>query len=122
MIKERAYNQLRNANGAPNLLSMLDKQEHRRKRRIIGPVVSDQSMRVFEPETLKQVDAFSLQILRSSQRNAVVDMTPRCERLDIDLIGQLAFGYPLNTQGHPTHRVIVEGIKSRSNRTALYYL
>jgi cytochrome P450 len=122
VIKGQAYVQLQQSgNGTSNLLTTLDKDKHRKKRRIIGPVVSERSMRVFEPEMSKQVTAFLIQLLRSSQNNTIVNMTPRCERLGVDVVGQLAFGYSLNTQSDAEHRVIVEGFKTRSDRSALYF-
>ena len=48
-------------------------------------------------------------------------MTPPCERLAVDIVGQLGFGYPLQTQDEPTHRVIVEGLKTRGRRSSLYF-
>jgi hypothetical protein len=78
-------------------------------------------MRVFEPAMSKQVDVFLLQLLNSSQSRIIANMTPRCERLGVDVVGQLAFGYPLNTQSDSEHRVIVDGFKTRSNRSALYF-
>lgn len=78
-------------------------------------------MRVFEPNMQDEVDSLLRQLLHSSRRHEVVNMTPRCERLGVDVVGQLAFGYPLDTQVDPTHRVIVEGIKTRSDRSSLYY-
>lgn len=122
MVKGQAYAELRQGGrGTPNLFNEIDKEAHRAKRRIIGPVISESSMRIFEPEMQKQIDSFLVQLLQSSRKGEVVDVTPRCERLGVDVVGKLAFGYSLNTQLEPTHRVIVEGIKSRSNRSSLYY-
>ncbi|ROW03624.1 hypothetical protein VPNG_07147 [Cytospora leucostoma] len=123
VTKGQAYVQLRQGGqGTPNLFNTLDKEIHRTKRRIIGPVISESSMRVFEPDMRKKIDTFLLELLKSSRQGEIVNMTPRCERLGVDVVGQLAFGYPLNTQVDPTHRVIVEGIKTRSDRSSLYYL
>lgn len=78
-------------------------------------------MRVFEPDMIKQINSFLRQLLQSSRNTEVVNMTPRCERLGVDVIGQLAFGYQLDTQVDPTHRVMVEGMKSLSDRSSLYF-
>lgn len=118
--KGRAYTQLlNNGTGPPNLLTTLDKTLHRQKRKVIAPVVSERSMRVFEPEMVKQVDSFLVQLMRS--QGETVDVSHRCERLGVDIIGQLAFGYPLNTQADPTHRVVIEGLKRRSARNQMYF-
>ncbi|KAK2615979.1 hypothetical protein N8I77_002700 [Diaporthe amygdali] len=78
-------------------------------------------MRVFEPQMQLQIDSFLTQLLKSSRRKETVNMTPRCERLGVDVVGELAFGYPLNTQTDPTHRVIIQGLKTRSDRSTLYF-
>lgn len=78
-------------------------------------------MRIFEPQMQQHIDSFLVQLLISSRQRDIVNMTPRCERLGIDVVGELAFGYPLNTQTDPTHRVIMEGLKTRSDRSSLYF-
>ncbi|KAG6358759.1 hypothetical protein INS49_012278 [Diaporthe citri] len=122
VTKGREYIQLRQGGrGAPSLLNTLDKEDHRRKRRVIAPVISEGSMRVFEPHMQLHIDSFLTQLLRSSRKRDIINMTPRCERLGLDVVGELAFGYPLNTQTDPTHRVIMERLKTRSDRSALYF-
>ncbi|KAF1950263.1 cytochrome P450 [Byssothecium circinans] len=122
VTKGHAYVQLRaEINATPNLLNTLDRETHRQKRRIIAPVVSDRSMRVFEQQMSQQIDVFLRLLLKSSQQNEVVNMSPRCERLGVDIVGQLAFGYQLDTQTDPTHRAVVDGIKLRGARGTLYY-
>ena len=122
VVKGLAYQtQRQSANGTPNMFNMIDKEAHSKKRRIIGPVISERSMRVFEPEMLKQIDSFLRLLLRNSREGQVLNMTPPCERLAVDIIGQLAFGYPLNTLNDPTHRVIVEGLNTRGKRSSLYF-
>lgn len=122
VTKGQAYTQLRHGGkGVPNLLTTQDKEEHRRKRRIVGPVVSERSMRVFETDMMNQVDVFLAQLLHSSKQKDIVNMTPRCERLGVDIVGQLAFGYALKTQTNAEHRLMVEGMKTRSDRSTLYF-
>lgn len=76
-------------------------------------------MRVFEPEMAQEVDVFLGQLLKSSQKQEVMDMTPSCEHLGVDIIGQLAFGFDLNSQRDPTHRAVSEGLKVRARLGSL---
>ena len=78
-------------------------------------------MRIFEPNMSQQIDRFLNQLLIDSRQSRASNMTPLCERLGVDIIGQLAFGYPLNTLVEPQHRVIIESLKNRSRRASLYY-
>ncbi|KAK7697360.1 hypothetical protein SLS64_013603 [Diaporthe eres] len=68
----------------------------------------------------QEVDVFLGQLLRSSQNQETVDMTPFCERLGVDIIGQLAFGFQLNSQRDPTHRPVSAGMRARSRLGSLY--
>jgi cytochrome P450 len=99
VTKGRAYLGTRvSGKWTPNLFNTIEKDEHRRTRRITGPVVSERSMAVFEPDMQEQVTKFLLQLLCSSMEKSVVNMTPLCERLGMDVVGKLAFGHELNTQ------------------------
>ncbi|KAI0383703.1 cytochrome P450 [Hypomontagnella monticulosa] len=122
VVKGRAYALTRQERTNANVFNSTDKAEHRRKRKIIGPIISERSMHAFEPVMSAEVDIFLQLLLQSSRKREVVDMTERCERLGVDVVGQLAFGYALNSQREPTHRAVVEGIKSRSARGSLYML
>lgn len=104
----------------PNIFNEPDRELHRKKRRVIGFGISERAMRAFEPEMAQEVDVFLSQLLRSSQSEEIVDMTPSCERLGVDIIGQLAFGFDLNSQRNPTHRPISAGMRARSRLGSLY--
>ncbi|KAK8039561.1 cytochrome P450 [Apiospora rasikravindrae] len=92
----------------PSVFTALDKPDHRRRRRAVGQAISERSMRSFEPTMLSQIDVFLLQLLRSCRPNQpqVVDMTPRCKYLAMDIIGHLAFGHAFRTQTDETLRLI----------------
>lgn len=80
VVKGSAYAVLgQSSKGTPSIFNTIDKVVHSKKRRIIGPVISERSMRVFEPNMVEQIDAFLLQLLRSSQQNGGLNMTPICE-------------------------------------------
>ncbi|KAI1778549.1 cytochrome P450 [Hypoxylon cercidicola] len=83
-----------------------DNNEHSHKRKVIGQVVSDRSLRPFAPIINKQIDIFLRQLLRSSHRGEVVNLTPLCLNLSMDIACCLSFGYALNTQTGPTKRFI----------------
>jgi hypothetical protein len=78
-------------------------------------------MRTFEPEMLEEIDIFLRNLKHASKKGLVVNMSPACKRLSLDIIGRLAFGYKLQSQTDPTHRVIVGGLKRRGDLTALYF-
>lgn len=106
----------------PNLFDTLDQGEHRRKRRVVGRVLSEHAMRNFEPTMSNEVDQFLRELLRSSvqNQNEVVNMSHRCQRLAGDVICQLGFGYPLKTQTEITNRPLLNAFPALTGRMALY--
>lgn len=69
-------------------------------------------MREFEPTMSGQIDIFLKQILESSRKSEAVNMSTRCKRLTMDVIGLLAFGYPMNTQTEERYRTLHGGIEA----------
>ncbi|KAI0097524.1 cytochrome P450 [Nemania sp. FL0031] len=104
----------------PNMWATLDRESHRRKRKLIAPVISERSMSKFEPTMSSQVDIFLQQLLRSSQLGEPVNMSRRCERLAVDIVGQLAFGFPLKLQTEATNQLIPNTLTAMTKITTLY--
>ncbi|KAI1176833.1 cytochrome P450 [Nemania sp. FL0916] len=104
----------------PNMWATIDREAHRRKRKLVAPVITERSMRSFEPTMSEQVNIFLQQLLRLSQQAEVVNMTRQCERLAVDVIGQLAFGFPLKLQTEATNQIIPDALKAMSTTLSLY--
>ncbi|KAI1364842.1 cytochrome P450 [Xylaria arbuscula] len=104
----------------PNMWATLDRESHRRKRKLIAPVISERSMRTFEPTMSTQVNIFLQQLLRSARLAEPVNMSRRCERLAIDIVGQLAFGFPLRLQTEATNQVIPGYLTAGTKLITLY--
>ena len=105
LSKSRVYLASR-SNNSFNVFNALDTDMHRRKRKIISQPLTDRSLRNFEPTILEQINIFLEQIRSSSLNGNVVNMTERCERLGIDIVGLLAFGFPLQLQTNDTYRFL----------------
>jgi cytochrome P450 len=98
--------------GVDSIFNCVDRDRHRSKRRLIAKVVSDRSIRLFEPAMKDQIQIFLQLLLASSQEpnSSPVNMSERCKRLGLDIIGLLAFGFPLNTQTEEEYRFIIKGV------------
>lgn len=104
-----------------NIFDVLDKRDHSRKRRAIGQALSERSLQIFETTMISQIDVFLREVLlRSCRKHENVNMTQSCFRLDGDIICQLAFGYPLNTQTEPTKRPFLAAMEAINSRVSLY--
>jgi cytochrome P450 len=101
-----------------NIFGTLDKTAHRQKRKLYGRILSDRSIRTFEPTMLKEIDAF-LQQLSNSELKAI-NLSPLCERLTADVAGQLAFGQPLDTQTSELNRVFPRAMASMNALVSLF--
>lgn len=104
----------------PNMFNEADQMLHRKKRKTVGPAISERAMRLFETEMSQEVNIFLSLLLSLSRKGEIVNMTPRCERLGVDIVGRLAFGYELKSQRESTHRHVAEGIKARSAISSIY--
>lgn len=120
VTKGYAYHMTQLRSKFPSVFNALDRDQHRRKRRIIGRALSDRSVRSFEPIMSSQIDVFLQQILESCQQGRHVNMSVLCQRLGIDVIVLLAFGFPLNTQSDETHRRLLPIIDDLSWRINNY--
>ncbi|KAI1265338.1 cytochrome P450 [Xylariaceae sp. FL1019] len=102
------------------MFNALDKKVHSHKRRVLGQLLSERSMRSFEPIMQQQIDVFLRQNFASGRKGEVINMTTRCQRLSADIIGLLAFGYELKTQTGDANIIVPAAMKSTSYRINLY--
>ncbi|PQE05317.1 cytochrome P450 protein [Rutstroemia sp. NJR-2017a BVV2] len=90
-------------NSQINIFGTLDREPHRQKRKIYGQVLSERSLRSFEPTMSSEIDIL-LHLLLDTKTEAI-NMSLLCKRLTTDIAGQLAFGQGLNTQAEAINRV-----------------
>ncbi|KAH9887451.1 cytochrome P450 [Xylariomycetidae sp. FL2044] len=100
----------------PSVFDELDRDKHRRKRKIVGMALTERSMREFEPSMQSQLDVFLRIILESSKKPKPMDMSEICERLGTDIVGELAFGYPLKSQTEKANRFLLKGLNLTAAR------
>ncbi|KAI0467676.1 cytochrome P450 [Xylaria cf. heliscus] len=112
VVKSQVYLVTLGFTGTINVFSVIDRMVHRSKRKLIGAGVSERAMREFEPTMADQIDIFLKQILESSRQSEAINMSTRCKRLTMDVIGLLAFGYPMNTQTEERYRTLHGGIEA----------
>ncbi|KAI5925801.1 benzoate 4-monooxygenase cytochrome P450 [Camillea tinctor] len=103
-----------------NVLTTIDKKVHRIKRKLVGTVVSERSMKTFEPTMLEQISIFIKQLLLLSRENSPINMSDRCKYLGLDIAGYLGFGYSLNLQTDEENRFLFPLMKFGSWRLNLY--
>jgi cytochrome P450 len=85
-----------------SIFGTLDKELHRQKRKVYGQVLSERSVRNFEPSMAVRVDVFLRAVL--SQETEPTNMSHLCERLAVDVATELTWGESLETQTQPKNR------------------
>ncbi|KAK8090644.1 cytochrome P450 [Apiospora phragmitis] len=101
-----------------NIFGSLDKERHRQKRKVYGRMLSERSLRIFEPTMIGEIETFLNQLVGSG--GEPVNMTPMCECLTADVAGELAFGQPLHTQTETTNRVFPRAMLSMNFLVSLF--
>ncbi|KAI0397596.1 cytochrome P450 [Xylariaceae sp. FL0594] len=102
----------------PHIFNVIDRRAHRVKRRLIGNVLSERSMRVFEPQMSEQIDIFLGQIRKA--RDTPVNIAKRSKYLALDIVGHLAFGYSLNLQTESTNHYMIGALRRGNYRVNTY--
>ena len=121
LFKSQAYLVSQPLPDTYNLFNVIDKDLHRKKRRLIGQGVNEKAMREFEPVMNTHINTFVRELVNASKSPAtVVDMTERCKWLGIDIIGELGSGTNLELQTDKKNRFMVDGLEMSNFRTNLY--
>ncbi|OTA62649.1 cytochrome P450 [Hypoxylon sp. EC38] len=95
------------------VFTAIDRDAHRSRRKLIGQVISERSMRNFEPTMTAQIDIFLRQVLLSSQglEPEALKMSERCRYLSFDIVGLLSFGHEFHLQTSSKNRFILQSIE-----------
>ncbi|KAI0451239.1 cytochrome P450 [Xylaria acuta] len=110
LVKSHAYRAAQHRPGIFNIFTVVDRALHRSKRKVVGQVISEQSMRTFEPTTVQEIDIFIKHLLGLSKTGDPVNMTPMLRHLSYDTAAHLGFGCSLNLQTDPTNRFLPKAI------------
>ncbi|KAI0421807.1 cytochrome P450 [Xylaria grammica] len=105
---------------APNTLTLSDKAQHARRRRVISQAFSESSMRMFEPILLSKIDRFC-RTLRAQQGNdgkwtGPLDVARQFNYLVFDSLTAVAFGADYNTTEEQRFRYVLDAISENNVR------
>lgn len=107
VVKSYTYQYTSATPGVYSVFNVTDQSAHRVKRRLVGKVLSDRSMKIFEPAMRKQIDIFLRGLLSSSESSTPVNMTESVKRFAFDVIALLACGWPLRSQTDQKYRPLI---------------
>ncbi|KAI0200231.1 cytochrome P450 [Astrocystis sublimbata] len=97
-------------NGVYSVFNTLDRQSHRAKRKIVAQAFSERAMRSFTPALLPHINICLRQFFEASSSGQPVNMTKQMSNLAVDVVGELALGYDLNTQTSEGNRFFAKAL------------
>lgn len=121
-VKAGSYNDGNFRPGVFNIFNVIDKRMHRAKRQLVGSILSERSMRTFEPQMSAQIQIFLQQIMQTHREHegTAINMSDRCSWLAMDIVGELSFGYDLRLQTEPKNRALVDALTKVNWRMNTY--
>lgn len=109
-----------------NLITMYDKKEHAKRRRLIGPQFAESRMKRFENTLLHHIETFChrLHPSQTAQHDAnhwgpVINMSHCCNYLIFDMLTEFMFGISYNLQQTDKYRYVVRCIEDAAIRSAI---
>ncbi|KAI1174797.1 cytochrome P450 [Nemania sp. FL0916] len=105
---------------SPTLFDTINTDKHRQRRKVMSQAITEKSMREFEPVMLGQIDIFLRRLLKSAKLGEPVNLSDCCQRLGIDIVGLLAFGYELKLLTEDTYQIIPGSMAYVNSRINLY--
>ncbi|KAB8079280.1 cytochrome P450 [Aspergillus leporis] len=121
--KSNAYGAM--VHRAPNTLTLIDKKQHGRKRRIIGQGFGDTALRGFEGTIMGHVRKFcdalakDLPDGKSGKWSSPQNMGKWSNYLTFDIMSDIIFGESFDLVGSPSNREIVQCIEDSNVRTGV---
>ncbi|KAI5194184.1 hypothetical protein E4T38_09671 [Aureobasidium subglaciale] len=126
IFKSKVYDTLRHRAG--NTLTLRNKQEHARRRRIMSSGFSDASLRSLEPKILAQVGKLIQGLTGDSQDSSpqssvngttIRNMAFWCDHHAFDLMSSLIFSTCFDTLAQPDFRYVPRSIESSNERMSV---
>jgi len=125
VAKSQTYDAL--VHRAPNILTLRDKRQHGRRRRVMSQALSDASISACEGDILEQVHKFVSMFAElppaseNSDWSAPVDVARPCDSLTFDMMAKVVFGAEYDMLGSPTHRGVLDAILDSNVRMGTLY-
>ncbi|KAI1465636.1 cytochrome P450 [Daldinia caldariorum] len=118
--KPKAYIALGPGLSIQTTITAIDRHVHRSRRQLVGQVVSERFMRMFEPTMIDQINLFIQQILPSALNSAPVNITERSKNLGLNIAGLLGFGYDLGLQTSEENRFMFDMLHAGSLWSSIF--
>jgi len=115
--------------GVYNIHTVIGKDIHSFKRKVISQGLTDRCMREFEPSLNVHIDKFIQNLGELSREtcpagpqswSTPINMTQWCQWLAYDVMGQFGFGQSFEMQDKPDNHFLIRGIAASNRRANIY--
>ncbi|KAJ0347408.1 hypothetical protein KNSL1_006460 [Colletotrichum chrysophilum] len=120
VIKSKAYQAL--VHSAPNTLTIRNREDHARRRRILSLAFSDAQLRAYEAILLRHIDTLCLNLSdnaksqASSSGSEALDMSHQCDYFTFDIMSEVIFGMKYNALREPKYRFVMSALEASNVR------
>ncbi|KAF6832074.1 benzoate 4-monooxygenase cytochrome p450 [Colletotrichum musicola] len=120
VIKSKAYQAL--VHSAPNTLTIRNREDHARRRRILSLAFSDARLRAYEAILLRHIDTFCLNLADNAKSQGLsagaeaLDMSEQCDYFTFDVMSEVIFGMKYNALREPKYRFVMKALEESNVR------
>ncbi|KAI8193336.1 hypothetical protein K4K49_010990 [Colletotrichum sp. SAR 10_70] len=120
VIKSKAYQAL--VHSAPNTLTIRNREDHARRRRILSLAFSDAQLRAYEAILLRHIETLCLNLSdnaksqASSSGSEALDMSHQCDYFTFDIMSEVIFGMKYNALREPKYRFVMSALEASNVR------
>ncbi|KAJ0374328.1 Cytochrome P450 monooxygenase apf8 [Colletotrichum chrysophilum] len=107
---------------APNTLTIRNREDHARRRRILSLAFSDAQLRAYEAILLRHIDTLCLNLSdnaksqASSSGSEALDMSHQCDYFTFDIMSEVIFGMKYNALREPKYRFVMSALEASNVR------
>ncbi|KAL3294140.1 isoamyl alcohol oxidase [Colletotrichum asianum] len=120
VIKSKAYQAL--VHSAPNTLTIRNREDHARRRRILSLAFSDAQLRAYEAILLRHIETLCLNLSDNAKSQAsssgsdALDMSHQCDYFTFDIMSEVIFGMKYNALREPKYRFVMSALEASNVR------
>ncbi|KAH7051097.1 cytochrome P450 [Macrophomina phaseolina] len=103
---------------APNTLTIRDKRDHGRRRRILSQALSESQIRAYESIVLRHIRTLCSNIQAACDANETVDMSLQSDWFAFDVMSEVVFGMKFDALRKEEYRYVMKALEQSNVRVS----
>ncbi|EKG16119.1 Major facilitator superfamily [Macrophomina phaseolina MS6] len=103
---------------APNTLTIRDKRDHGRRRRILSQALSESQIRAYESIVLRHIRTLCSNIQAACDANETVDMSLQSDWFAFDVMSEVVFGTKFDALRKEEYRYVMKALEQSNVRVS----